>query len=83
MLIKRLQRGDTRTEGLEMLIETDDTLGGVVTWRVRLMEQDDSVCVVVNPTDREQMPPPARTSGACLEQGTPPHAGKKFLVFKW
>jgi len=33
MLIKRLQRGDTRTEGLEMLIETDDTLGGMVTWR--------------------------------------------------
>ena len=64
MLIKRLQRGDTRTEGLEMLIETDDTLGGVVTWRVRLMEQDDSVCVVVNPADLEQMPPPSEDMGA-------------------
>jgi hypothetical protein len=37
MLIKRLQRGDTRTEGLEMLIETDDTLGGMVTWRQLLI----------------------------------------------
>ena len=66
MLIKRLQRGDTRTEGLEMLIEMDDTLGGVVTWRVRLMEQDDSVCVVVNPADLEQMPPLSALPGARL-----------------
>jgi len=78
MLIKRLQRGDTRTEGLEMLIETDDTLGGVVTWRVRLMEQDDSVCVVVNPTDREQMPPLPALRGRVWSRAPHPTRGKNF-----
>ena len=78
MLIKRLQRGDTRTEGLEMLIEMDDTLGGVVTWRVRLMEQDDSVCVVVNPADLDQMPPPSEDMDAS-GSGHPTMRGEKIL----
>ena len=45
-LIKILNRGENTTEGLEILIESDDGFKGFVTYQVRLMEQDDSVCVV-------------------------------------
>ena len=50
-LIKILNRGENTTEGLEILIESDDGFKGFVTYQVRLTEEDDGVCVVVNPDD--------------------------------
>ena len=61
-LIKILNRGENTTEGLEILIESDDGFKGFkgfVTYQVRLTEEDDSVCVVVNPDDVEKLPPPS------------------------
>ena len=56
-LIKILNRGEKSTKGLEILIESDDGFKGFVTYQVRLTEEDDSVCVVVNPEDVAKLPP--------------------------
>ena len=59
-LIKILNRGEKSTKGLEILIESDDGFKGFVTYQVRLTEEDDSVCVVVNPEDVAKLPPPTK-----------------------
>jgi len=59
-LIKILNRGESTTEGLEILIESDDGIKGFVTYQVRLTEEDKSVCVVVNPDDVTKLPPPSK-----------------------
>ena len=54
-LIKILKRGENTTEGLEILIESEDGFKGFVKYQVRLTKEDDkeddSVCVVVDSED--------------------------------
>ena len=52
-LIKILKRGDNYTEGLEILIESDDGFKGFVTYQVRLTEEDDGVSCTIFKTERE------------------------------
>ena len=59
-LIKILNRGEKTTEGLEILIESDDGFKGLVTYQVRLTEEDKNVCVVVDPDDVAKLPPPSK-----------------------
>ena len=59
-LIKILNRGENTTEGLEILIESDDGFKGFVTYQVRLTEEDDGVCFVVNSEDVSNLPPPSK-----------------------
>ena len=71
-LIKILNRGENTTEGLEILIESDDGFKGFVTYLVRLTEEDKSVCVVVNPDDVAKLPPlPKSIEGASVQRGGP------------
>ena len=74
-LIKILNRGENTTEGLEILIESDDGFKGFkgfVTYQVRLTEEDKSVCVVVNPDDVAKLPPlPKSIEGASVQRGGP------------
>ena len=65
-LIKILKRGDNYTEGLEILIESEDGFKGFVKYQVRLTKEDDSVCVVVNPEDVAKLPPPFPNRGYVL-----------------
>jgi hypothetical protein len=72
-LIKILNRGENTTEGLEILIESDDGFKGFVTYQVRLTEEDKSVCVVVNPDDVAKLPPPStfQTAPGSMYPGAP------------
>ena len=63
-LIKILNRGEKTTEGLEILIESDDGFKGLVTYQVRLTEEDKNVCVVVDPDDVAKLPPPSKYQAA-------------------
>ena len=62
-VIKRLDRGDTSTsgltEGLFVWIYTKVDSSITVPYQIELMEQDDSVCVVVRPDDVTKLPPPS------------------------
>ena len=78
-LIKILNRGENTTEGLEILIESDDGFKGFVTYQVRLTEEDDSVCVVVNPDDVAKLPPPKTIEGAAVKEGEHPQK----IIFKF
>ena len=69
-LIKILNRGEKTTEGLEILIESDDGFKGLVTYQVRLTEEDKNVCVVVDPDDVAKLPPlPKSIEGATVQRG--------------
>ena len=77
-LIKILKRGDNYTEGLEILIESDDGFNGFVKYQVRLTKEDDSVCVVVNPEDVAKLPPPSQIEGTS-EASTSTTPKRNFL----
>ena len=62
-LIKILNRGDNNTEGLEILIESDDGFNGFVKYQVRLTKEDERVCVVVDSEDVAKLPPPSQIEG--------------------
>ena len=70
-LIKILNKGESTTEGLEILIESDDGIKGSVTYQVRLTEEDKKVCVVVNPDDVAKLTPLPRTIEGCLLYTSP------------
>jgi len=77
-LIKILNRGENTTEGLEILIESDDGFNGFVKYQVRLTKEDDSVCVVVNPEDVAKLPPPSQIEGTS-EASTSTAPKRNFL----
>ena len=81
-LIKILNRGENTTEGLEILIESDDGFKGFVTYQVRLTEEDKSVCVVVNPDDVEKLPPPSTYQTAPGSMYPAPPENKIFENFE-
>ena len=81
-LIKILNRGENTTEGLEILIESDDGFKGFVTYQVRLTEEDKNVCVVVNPDDVEKLPPPSTYQTAPGSMYPPPPENKNFENFE-
>ena len=60
VVIKRLGRSDTTTEGLTeglfVWIYTKVDSSITVPYQIELMEQDDSVCVVVRPDDVTKLP---------------------------
>ena len=58
VVIKRLGRGDFTTLGLLVWIYTKVDSSITVPYQIELMEQDDSVCVVVRPDDVTKLPPP-------------------------
>ena len=60
-IIKRLGRGDTSTSGLLVWIYSKLDSSITVPYQIELMEQDDSVCVVVLPDDVAKLPPPPKT----------------------
>ena len=51
----------------------------VLKFQIELMEQDDSICVVVNSDDVAKLPPPLRNIRPHLGQCTLPHPKKKIL----
>ena len=51
----------------------------VLKFQIELMEQDDSICVVVNPDDVAKLPPPLRNIRPHLCQCTLPRPKKNFL----
>jgi len=61
VVIKRLGRGDFTTLGLFVWIYTKVDSSITVPYQIELMEQDDSVCVVVDPDDVAKLPPPPKT----------------------
>ena len=80
-LIKILNRGENTTEGLEILIESDDGFKGFVTYQVRLTEEDKNVCVVVNPDDVAKLPPLPKTIEGATVTGELPYAKNNFENF--
>ena len=76
-LIKILNRGENTTEGLEILIESDDGFKGLVTYQVRLTEEDKNVCVVVDPDDVAKLPPIEISGRTCVNVPCP--ARKKYF----
>ena len=81
-LIKILNRGENTTEGLEILIESDDGFKGFVTYQVRLTEEDKNVCVVVDPDDVEKLPPPLKYQTAPVSMYPAPPENKNFENFE-
>jgi hypothetical protein len=59
VVIKRLGRGDFTTLGLFVWIYTKVDSSITAPYQIELMEQDDSVCVVVHPDDVTKLPPPS------------------------
>ena len=78
-LIKILNRGENTTEGLEILIESDDGFKGFVTYQVRLTEEDDGVCFVVNSEDVSNLPPPSKYQTAPVSMYPAP---PEKIIFK-
>ena len=81
-LIKNLNRGDNNTEGLEILIESDDGFNGFVKYQVRLTKEDESVCVVVDSEDVAKLPPPSTYQTAPGSMYPPPPENKNFENFE-
>ena len=59
-VIKRLGRGDASTSGLLVWIYSKLDSSNTIEYQIELMEQDDSVCVVVDPDDVAKLPPPPK-----------------------
>ncbi len=81
-LIKILNKGESTTEGLEILIESDDGIKGSVTYQVRLTKEDKNVCVVVNPDDVAKLPPPSTYQTAPGSMYPPPPENNNFENFE-
>ena len=78
VVINRLGRGDHSTLGLFVLIYTKVDSSITVPYQIELMEEDDSVCVVVSPDDIHKLPPLPKTfEGANIQIGGI-HAKNKF-----
>ena len=77
-VIKRLGRGDTSTSGLLVWIYSKLDSSITVPYQIELMEQDDSVCVVVRPDDFAKLPPPPKTIEGATMTGELPYAKKYF-----
>ena len=73
VVIKRLGRSDTTTEGLLVWIYTKVDSSITVPYQIELMEQDDSVCVVVHPDDVTKLTPPStfQTAPGSMYPDTP------------
>ena len=59
-VIKRLGRGDASTLGLFVRIDTKVDSSKTVSYQIELTKKDDSICVVVNPEDVTNLPPPSK-----------------------
>jgi hypothetical protein len=72
-VIKRLGRGDTSTSGLLVWIYSKLDSSNTIEYQIELMEQDDSVCVVVHPDDVAKLPPPStfQTAPGSMYPGAP------------
>ena len=57
-VIKRLGRGDASTLGLFVRIDTKVDSSKTVSYQIELTKKDDRICVVVNPEDVTNLPPP-------------------------
>ena len=79
-LIKILNKGENTTEGLEILIESDDGFKGFVTYQVRLTEEDDGVCFVVNSEDVSNLPPPSKYQTAPVSMYPAPPEKNNFKI---
>ena len=60
VVIKRLGRGDASTLGLFVRIDTKVDSSKTVSYQIELTKKDDSICVVVNPEDVTNLPPPSK-----------------------
>ena len=77
VVIKRLGRVDYSTLGLFVLIYTKVDSSITVPYQIELMEEDDSVCVVVSPDDIHKLPPLPKTfEGANIQIGEAPAKNK-------
>ncbi len=59
VVIKRLGRGDFTTLGLLVWIYTKVDSSITVPYQIELTETDESICVVVDPEDVSNLPPPS------------------------
>ena len=59
VVIKRLGRGDFTTLGLFVWIYTKVDSSITVPYQIELTETDESICVVVDPEDVSNLPPPS------------------------
>ena len=59
VVIKRLGRGDFTTLGLLVWIYTKVDSSITVPYQIELTENDESICVVVDPEDVSNLPPPS------------------------
>ena len=81
VVIKRLGRGDFTTLGLLVWIYTKVDSSITVPYQIELMEEDESVCVVVNPEDVAKLPPPPKTIEGATVTGELPYAKNNFENF--
>ena len=59
-----------------------DSKPEVLKFQIELMEQDDSVCVVVDPDDVEKLPPPSKYQTAPVSMYPAPPENKNFENFE-
>ena len=79
-LIKILNRGENTTEGLEILIESDDGFKGFVTYQVRLTEEDKVFVLWLILTMLQSYPPyPNLLKGHPCKEGDHPQK----IIFKF
>ena len=78
VVIKRLGRGDFTTLGLLVWIYTKVDSSITVPYQIELTVTDESICVVVDPEDVSNLPPPSTYQTAPVSMyPTPPE--KKFF----
>ena len=81
-VIKRLGRGDASTLGLFVGIDTKVDSSKTVSYQIELTKKDDSICVVVNPEDVTNLPPPSKYQTAPVSMYPAPPENKIFENFE-
>ena len=81
VVIKRLGRGDFTTLGLLVWIYTKVDSSITVPYQIELTETDESICVVVDPEDVSNLPPPSTYQTAPGSMYPAPPGNKNFENF--
>ena len=82
VVIKRLGRGDFTTLGLLVWIYTKVDSSITVPYQIELTETDESICVVVDPEDVSNLPPPSKYQTAPVSMYPAPPENKIFENFE-